>query len=93
MTTPSQRNDRWDLVARRVYGRLDDGTLGTLARANPDQPFAFEEGLTLQTPPVQQIRYGSRFQPTDLSAFPLDGVNRPDRDFDPQDFDPHDFLL
>ena len=70
MTTQSQRNDRWDLVARRIYGRLDDDTLGTLARANRDLPFAFDEGLTLRTPPVEQIRAGSMFQPTDLSEFP-----------------------
>ena len=85
MTTQSQRNDRWDLVARRIYGRLDDDTLGTLARANRDLPFAFDEGLTLRTPPVEQIRAGSMFQPTDLSEFPLGEALESDTAADPED--------
>ena len=90
----SLRSDRWDLVARRVYGRLDDDTLGTLARANRDLPFAFDEDLTLRTPPVTQLRAGGTFQPTDLSVFPLHAnVHRPHRDYDPDDFDPDDFLV
>lgn len=68
--------DRWDLIAYKAYGTvdevvLDDGTtgnaMGVIARANPDIPIGdvLQEGLLLQIPIIANAAVN-----TDLSILP-----------------------
>ena len=90
-TITSGYADRLDLIAFRVYGRLDDTVLGALIRANPDLPYAFPAGVTVNVPDdPADIGYGAGYEPIDKSGLPPDQF-RVFGDFDPDDFSGADF--
>lgn len=89
----SEYADRLDLVAYRMYGRLDDVVLGALIRANPELPYAFPAGVEVVVPDDPAAAdYGSRYEPLDRTDLPPRGVRR-SGDFSPADFSGADFFV